>query len=134
MKIAKALLLVKLSLSASYIVLLSGDVSTNPGPTKFSTTKVCAVCLKEITKKQPRLDCISCKQGIHLKCLGDDFETPGLCRLCCTPDSSVNESCDEGELYLFGRLHDISKSRGIKLFIKTFRVLEPIRLFTSLNA
>lgn len=90
-KIAKALLLVKLSLSASYIVLLSGDVSRNPGPTKFSTTEVCAVCLKEITKKQPWLDCISCKQDIHLKCLGDDFETSGLCRLCCAPDASVND-------------------------------------------
>ena len=81
----------------------------SPGQQSF-LTKVCAACLKEITQKQPRLDCISCKQDIHLKCLGDDFETSGLCRLCCAPDSSINESYDEGELYLFGKLHDISKS------------------------
>ena len=88
-------------MSAGYILLLSRDVSPNPGPAKSSTSEFCAVCLKVIKKKQSRLVCETCKQDVHLKCLGDDFEISGLCRLCCAAESSADETFDSIEQYLF---------------------------------
>jgi hypothetical protein len=39
------------------------------------------------------------------------------------PDSFVNESCHEDALYLCGRPHDISKSRGIKIIHQNIQSL-----------
>ena len=88
-------------MSAGYILLLSRDVSPNPGPAKSSTSEFCAVCLKVIKKKQSRLVCETCKEDVHLKCFGDDFEISGLCRLCRAAESSADETFDSIEQYLF---------------------------------
>ena len=68
--------LVKLSMCAGYLILLSGDVSLNPRPSIQLETEAlkCAFCLKIIRKNQPCLACVSYKRFFHLSCLGDDFE------------------------------------------------------------
>ena len=110
-------------MSAGYILLLSRDVSPNPGPAKSSTSEFCAVCLKVIKKKQSRLDCKTCKQDVHLKCLGDDFGISGLGRLCCAAESSADETFDSIEQYLFEKLHDTFKLRGIKIIHQNIQSL-----------
>ena len=110
-------------MSAGYILLLSRDVSPNPGPAKSSTSEFCAVCLKVINKKQSRLVCETCKQDVHLQCLGDDFEISGLCRLCCAAESSADETFDSIEQYLFEKLHYTFNLRGIKIIHQSIQSL-----------
>ena len=73
LKAVAGIYLTKLSLSVGILLLLSGDISLNPGPSKNYAAEKCSVCLKQINKRQPRLPCKGCNQNIHLKCLGSDF-------------------------------------------------------------
>lgn len=50
---------------AAYIVLLSGDIMTNPGPAKDPRT----VCSKGCRKNQKATQCDSCDGWFHAKCI-----------------------------------------------------------------
>ena len=69
-KISVAINLVKLSLSASYLVLLSGDVSLNPGPIKDP----CVLCGKGCRRNQRAVQCDECDLWHHAKCIGMTYE------------------------------------------------------------
>ena len=109
--------MVKLSMFAGYLVLLAGDVSSNPGPSIQLETKAlkCAVCFKIVHKKQPRLVCMSCKRFFHLSCLGDDFEVTRFCHQCRGNDSEAEETGKSDELFIPLKLREVVKLRGLKV-------------------
>ena len=96
----------KLSMFAGYLVLLAGDVSSNPGPSIQLESKAskCAFCSKILRKNQPRMACMSCKRFFHLSCLGDGFEVTRFCHQCLENDSGAEESRTSLSSHLsFGR-------------------------------
>ena len=46
------------------LLILAGDVETNPGPTKFP----CGVCSRPCKKNQDQVQCDTCDQWFHKKC------------------------------------------------------------------
>ena len=69
------------------LVLLAGDIATNPGPTKFP----CGVCARPVAKNHRALQCESCENWIHIKCgkvtpaeyiLLGNLEDPWFCKTC----------------------------------------------------
>ena len=50
---------------SAYLVLLSGDIMTNPEPTKDP----CTVCSKGCRKNQKAIQCDSCDGWFHAKCI-----------------------------------------------------------------
>ena len=65
-KVNAGIKLMKLSLGASYLVLLAGDVSLNPGP----IIDPCAVCKKGCKRNQRAVQCDECDLWYHAKCTG----------------------------------------------------------------
>ena len=65
-KVSAGINLMKLFLGASYLVLLSGDVSLNPGP----MTDPCVVCKKGCRRNQRAVQCDECDLWCHAKCAG----------------------------------------------------------------
>ena len=65
-KVNAGIKLMKLSLGASYLVLLAGDVSLNPGP----IIDPCAVCKKGCRRNQRAVQCDECDLWYHAKCTG----------------------------------------------------------------
>lgn len=57
--------LANVSLSASLLVLLAGDVSSNPGPVKDP----CAICSKGCHSNQKAVQCDECNKWNHAKCI-----------------------------------------------------------------
>ena len=49
-----------------FIILLAGDVETNPGPVKYP----CGICGKPVANNHRALECDSCNQWHHIKCAG----------------------------------------------------------------
>ena len=117
MKARAGVNLVKLSMCAGYLVLLSGDVSLNPGPSIQLETEAlkCAFCLKIIRKNQPRLACVSCKRFFHLSCLGDDFEVTRFCHQCRGNDSEPEETSESDVHFIPLKLREVVKLRGLKI-------------------
>ena len=58
--------LVNLTLTASCLILLSGDISENPSPVKDP----CGVCSKGCRKNQKAIQCDDCDVWFHAKCIG----------------------------------------------------------------
>ncbi|XP_060577446.1 uncharacterized protein LOC132734674 [Ruditapes philippinarum] len=78
------------------LIILAGDIATNPGPTKFP----CGVCTKPVAKNHRALQCESCEFWIHIKCgnvtpaeyiLLGNLDDPWLCKTC--NDVSINQKC-----------------------------------------
>ena len=115
-KARSGIYLVKLSMCAGYIVLLSGDVSTNPGPANSAKVQAldCGFCMKAIKKNQPRMLCNKCDLNFHFKCFGPDFEIAGNCRHCCI-NSTVEECSESVEEYFPSKLYEFVKLRGFKI-------------------
>ena len=95
-KVSAGIYLVKLSLSAGYLVLLSGDVSLNSGP----IVDPCAVCKKGCRRNQRAVQCDESDWWYHARCTcitNDDYKNiaqPGAnwsCNNCLFPglNSSV---------------------------------------------
>ena len=49
-----------------YLLILSGDISLNPGPFKYP----CSVCGKCVRSNQKALECDGCQLWAHIKCVG----------------------------------------------------------------
>lgn len=109
--------LVKLSMFAGYLVLLAGDVRSNPGPSiqLESEASKCAFCSKILRKKQPRLACMSCKRFFHLSCLGDGFKVTRFCHQCLENDSGAEETSESDEPFIPLKLREVVKLRGLKI-------------------
>ena len=50
-------------------LILSNDISTNPGPTVRVTPK-CPICHKTVRSNNLRLECSKCHELVHYKCTG----------------------------------------------------------------
>ena len=87
------------------LLLLSGDVSLNPGPR--SCKFPCGTCGKPVRGNQAGIQCDSCDRWLHCKCinmsvreyklLGSDHSEPWFCTTCVLPqftDSFFNTSSD----------------------------------------
>ena len=64
-KLQAGLKLLNISLAASFLVVLAGDVSLNPGP----ETDPCALCTKGCRKNQRAVQCDECDCWFHAKCI-----------------------------------------------------------------
>ena len=64
-KLQAGLKLLKISLATSFLVVLAGDVSLNPGP----ETDPCALCTKGCWKSQRAVQCDECDCWFHAKCI-----------------------------------------------------------------
>ena len=64
-KLQASIYLANVSLSASYLLLLAGDVSSNPGPVKDP----CTICSKGCHSNQRAIQCDGCDKWHHAKCL-----------------------------------------------------------------
>ena len=65
LKRTAALKLANITVCATYMVLLAGDIQENPGP----VTDACAVCTKGCRKNQMAIQCDSCDKWFHAKCI-----------------------------------------------------------------
>src|SRR6187399_1697724 len=61
----------------AFLLLLCGDIETNPGPTKSKSTQdstnkkqiwTCAICTKTITRNQISFQCHNTNHWVHKKC------------------------------------------------------------------
>ena len=72
------------------LLLLGGDIETNPGP----PTYICRLCKQIINKRQTSIQCNSkSKHWIHLKCSGTrlkDYNSSFLCNLHSNQDSTTD--------------------------------------------
>ena len=64
-KLQAGLKLLNISLAASFLVVLAGDVSLNPG----SKTDPCVLCAKGCRIKQKAVQCDECDRWFHAKCI-----------------------------------------------------------------
>ena len=69
-KLQSCIYLANVSLSASLLVLLAGDVSSNPGPVKDP----CAICFKGCRSNQKAVQCDECDNWHHVKCINMGFD------------------------------------------------------------
>ena len=125
-KMNSMLRLTNLSMCAWFLILLSGDIQMNPGPTR-SVKDPCPVCSKGCRTKA--ILCDSCDSWYHTKCIGmqmSEYEALGKlsarweCIRCLFPntfaDQSIGETigniaCEaEGQEYVFPKL-----KRGLKI-------------------
>ena len=94
-----ALKFANITVCATYMVLLAGDIQENPGP----VTDACAVCTKGCRKNQMAIQCDSCDKWFHAKCISmkrteyDKLCEPSLaweCITCLSPgfDTPVRKS------------------------------------------
>ena len=65
LKCMAALKFANITVCATYMVLLAGDIQENPGP----VTDACAVCTKGCRKNQMAIQCDSCDKWFHAKCI-----------------------------------------------------------------
>ena len=64
-KLQASIYLANVSLSASYLLLLAGDVSSKPGPVKDP----CTICSKGCRSNQRAIQCDGCDKWHHATCL-----------------------------------------------------------------
>lgn len=130
LKCMAALKFTNITLCATYMVLLAGDIQQNPGP----VTDACAVCTKGCRKNQMAIQCDSCDKWFHAKCISmkrteyDKLCEPSLaweCITCLFPgfDTPVRKSHEttntggkEGNprVRMNKDLHANMKKRGMK--------------------
>lgn len=129
LKCMAALKFTNITLCATYMVLLAGDIQENPGP----VTDACAVCTKGCRKNQMAIQCDSCDKWFHAKCISmkrteyDKLCQPSLaweCITCLSPgfDTPVRKSHEktntggkEGNPRVtMNSLHANLKKRGMK--------------------
>lgn len=134
-KITACVHLVKFSLAAGYLVVLSNDVNLNPGPTAGAL--ICPWCDKSIRRNQARSHCTSCELDFYLKCLGAEYDQTGCSHLCSflLHDLAQPEDSSSDELFLPAKLCDISKRRGFKIvhqnIISLRRQIDEVRVIVN---
>lgn len=125
-KMRSMLRLTNLSMCAWYLILLSGDIQMNPGPTR-RVNDPCSICSKGCRTKAILCDC--CDSWYHTKCIGMsnvEYEALGKpsarwdCIRCLFPntftDQNIGETigntpCEAGrQEYMFPKL-----KRGLKV-------------------
>ncbi|CAG2239474.1 PLG [Mytilus edulis] len=120
----------KISNSQSYycciLLLLSGDVSINPGPTKFP----CGSCGKAVRKNQKGILCDGCTQWFHVKCIElplDEYTELSkstddwYCKTCTLPeftnsffDMSKEEESNAPSTNYLPSISDVNNNTGIE--------------------
>ena len=90
-----------MTLTASCLILLSGDISENPGPVKDP----CGVCSKGCRKNQKAIQCDDCNVWFHAKCTGVNKteyanlsarpNTNWTCMNCLFPNYDLNNESSE---------------------------------------
>ena len=75
-KVKAGIYLINATLTASYFILLAGDVSENPGPAE----DLCGLCSKICRRNQKAIQCDECDAWYHAKCMGmSNTEYANLC-------------------------------------------------------
>jgi hypothetical protein len=73
----------------SFLLLLAGDIETNPGP-----TWICDICTRTISQKQCSVRCNTCNKWVHLKCTPltstRQYTSNFICAHCIPPNPPVN--------------------------------------------
>ena len=130
LKCMAALKFANITVCATYMVLLAGDIQENPGP----VTDACAVCTKGCRKNQMAIQCDSCDKWFHAKCISmkrteyDKLCEPSLaweCITCLSPGfdtlvrkshETTNTGVKEGKpsVRINKDLHANLKKRGMK--------------------
>ena len=97
-------------------LLLSGDISLNPGPVK----NPCSICLRPVTRNHKAVSCDACKVEVHIHCEGitkkecnnlaklDEF--PLTCRRCCStslPLFNINNGMIEYQIGNLNHSNDV---------------------------
>ena len=97
-------------------VLLSGVISSNPGPPKPVEVDVlnCGLRKKDIRQNQPRMMCNSCNLYFHLACFGHGFEIARQCRRCFV-NSTGEEVHNSNDKYCPSKLYKMVNLRGFKI-------------------
>lgn len=114
-------------------LLISGDVSTNPGPRRKSTTKhPCSECSKSVRRNQNAILCAECNTWSHARCLKmsswtfqyylNNPSVDWICSLCALPEfsdsffstvnSSTHQSASDTELDLGSQSSDVKLIRN----------------------
>ena len=125
-KLRNVLRLTNLSMCAWYLILLSGDIQLNPGPTRREKDP-CSICSKGCRTKAILCDC--CDSWYHTKCIGmsnveyEELGKPSArwdCIRCLFPNTftdqiigkTINDTPNEagGPKYMFPKLR-----RGLKI-------------------
>ena len=73
-KLQGSIYLANISLSAAFLVLLAGDVSSNPGPVNYP----CGICSKGCRSNQKAVQCDGCDKWHHTKCMNmgsDEYQS-----------------------------------------------------------
>ena len=107
LKCLAGLRLANVTLCASYLVLLAGDIQQNPGPAKnYSCSKrrrnetcagqtvKCGSCTKAVKRNQSRASCWLCLKIFHLRCYGSDVGE-SLCKSCYLSNSDGQVNFDQ---------------------------------------
>lgn len=113
-------------------LLISGDVSPNPGPRKKHTKYPCGECSKSVRSNQDAILCSECNTWSHAKCLNmsnwtfqyylNNPSVDWICSFCALPrfsdsffstlNSSTHESASETELDLSSQPSDMKLIRN----------------------
>ena len=83
----------------SSILLLCGDIRTNPGPLKHP----CGLCSKPVKRNQKGIECEDCFEWFHTNCIfmstqsyqnfADNTKLVWMCNRCMFPNFSTHPSC-----------------------------------------
>ena len=139
LKCMAGLKLANVTLSATYFVLLAGDIQQNPGPAKnypcslgrsnetcAVPTVKCGLCAKTVRKNQSRASCTSCLKIFHLRCYGSDF-SESLCNLCYLSNSDGQDKSDQMRPEVLQQyipdLNEFSSRKGLKILHQNIRGL-----------
>ena len=140
LKCLAGLRLANITLCASYLVLLAGDIQQNPGPTKnysclkrrrnetcAGQTVKCGLCTKAVKRNQSRASGSLCLKIFHLRCYGSDVGE-SLCNSCylSNSDGQVNfDQMRQGDFqqYDIPELREFSSKKGLKILHQNIRGL-----------
>ena len=140
LKCLAVLRLANITLCASYLVLLAGDIQQNPWPAKnFSCSKrrwnetcagqtvKCGSCTKAVKRNQSRASCSLCLKIFDLRCYGSDVGE-SLCNSCYLSNNSGQVNFDQMrredfEQYDIPELREFSSKKGLKILHQNIRGL-----------
>ena len=88
------------------LLLISGDISLNPGPTKYP----CTICDRGVRKG---VYCTNCKMWVHQKC--EDISNIEYRRLSKIPEATYRYTCRNCAVSDFLPFHDVSFEEPINI-------------------
>ena len=105
-----------------WILLLSGDISLNPGPVKYP----CKICKKGVRRNQKGICCDKCDNWLHTRCIGMDEVTyyhyaendsTWYCDICSKDitNDSIEQEADTEDEDCYHQLKNDLNVKGLKI-------------------